>query len=60
MKAWLAGLWAENWAVILLVAAALVVFVTLRSQPSDLASLDEFTARLQAQPYTVVTFYSNT
>ncbi|MHB1294190.1 MAG: hypothetical protein ACYC4R_04240 [Anaerolineae bacterium] len=60
MRARLAGLWAENWAIILLIVAALVAFLTLRSQPSDVASVDAFDAGLQAQPYTVVSFYRNT
>ena len=48
-----------NWLLLLALAALASVFFLLRSQPSDVGSLDELNGMLAGGRPTVVTFYSN-
>ena len=48
-----------NWLLLLVVAALASAFFLLRSQPSDVGSLDELNGMLAGGRPTVVTFYSN-
>jgi len=48
-----------NWLLLLILAALVGAFFLLRSQPSDVGSLDELNGMLAGGRPTVVTFYSN-
>ncbi len=48
-----------NWLLLLVLAALASAFFLLRSQPSDIGSLDELNGMLAGGRPTVVTFYSN-
>ena len=52
--------WDENWLTILVVGVLAVAYLLLRSTPSDIASVQAFTAELQQGRPTVAYFYSNT
>lgn len=55
----LSSFWREHWLTAVIVAGLAVAYFTLRSSPTQIASVDEFVASLsQGQP-TVVYFYSN-
>jgi hypothetical protein len=48
-----------NWLLLTFLALVASAFILLRSEPSDLASLDELNGVLSAGQPTVVEFYSN-
>jgi hypothetical protein len=48
-----------NWLLLLVLAVLAGAFFLLRSQPSDVGSLDELNGMLARGRPTVVTFYSN-
>jgi hypothetical protein len=48
-----------NWLLLTFLALVASAFILLRSEPSDLASLDELNGVLSADQPTVVEFYSN-
>ena len=48
-----------NWLLLLILAAMASAFILLRSQPSDVKSLDALDGILTGGQPTVVTFYSN-
>jgi hypothetical protein len=48
-----------NWLLLLVLAALAGAFFLLRSQPSDVGSLDELNGMLAGGRPTVITFYSN-
>jgi hypothetical protein len=48
-----------NWFLLLVLATLAGAFFLLRSQPSDVGSLDELNTMLAGGRPTVVTFYSN-
>jgi len=48
-----------NWLLLLVLAVLAGAFFLLRSQPSDVGSLDELNRTLTGGRPTVVTFYSN-
>jgi hypothetical protein len=49
----------DNWLLLLVLAALASAFFLLRSQPSDIGSLDELNGMLAGGRPTVITFYSN-
>jgi len=51
---------AENWLALLVVAALAAGYMSLRSSPTTIASVEEFAASLEQGQPTVVEFYSNT
>jgi len=50
---------AEHWLTLVIVAALAVGYLTLRSSPTTIASVEEFVASLKQGQPTVVEFYSN-
>jgi hypothetical protein len=50
----------ENWLFLLIVGALAVAFLTLRTSPSDVSSLEEVDALLNSGQPAMVEFYSNT
>lgn len=56
----LAAVFRENWLVLLVVGAILIAFLVLRTPGTQVASLAEVDALLQAGQPTLVEFYSNT
>ena len=52
--------WRENWLTVAVLVTLAVAFLTLRSSPTEIASVEAFESSLtQGQP-TVIVFYSNT
>jgi hypothetical protein len=50
----------ENWPTALVIVALVIGYLFLRTNPTPLASFDEFSASLQQGKPTVVEFYANT
>mgnify|MGYP000971346712 CR=1 FL=1 len=55
----LATAWREYRLTLIVVAALVMGYLALRTRPSDVGSLDELAASLQAGQVTVIEFYSN-
>jgi hypothetical protein len=49
----------ENWLTILVIALLVIGYLSLRTQPSDVGTADEFLASLSAGQPTVIAFYNN-